>query len=358
MIWRKNKEAELSTVDVNILRKWTGQSNPVEEILKSSIQENLPPILTPYHLPILMHNVSDEYEFWKYYKEITDYSNNPEECYHRLEIPKRDEKVRVVYRICGGLELIQRWILINILNELKVSEHAKAYVKGTRLQENAYAHTGQKVVVKTDIKEFFNNINFLSVYNVFRQAGYPENVSVLFANLCCRKGQLVQGACTAPVLSNLCFKVLDDKISEFCKVREIIYTRYSDDMTFSGDFVPGELIVFLKKLLYAYGFTLNDKKTKVLYRHRRQTVTGAVVNDKAQPPKPYRRKIRQEMYYIKKYGLLEHMDMLKGEKEYVSPWHYVESLYGRINYVLQYNQNDEELKAWLHELDKIEQSIF
>ena len=345
-------------MDVHILRKKANHINPMEEILKSDIPENLPPILTVYHLPILMHNFPRVISFWRSFRELVHFSRHPEECYTCLQLPKRDGKMRTVYRVRGDLENVQRWILRNILDELPVSRHAMAYVKGKTLINNAGPHVGKKLVVKADIKDFFGNVKFISVYHVFKSAGYCESVAAFLANLCCCNGHIMQGACTSPALSNLCFKAIDDKISQFCKERDIIYTRYSDDMTFSGDFAPAELITYLRSLLKFYGFTMNDKKTKVLYSHHRQVVTGAVVNYMVQPPKDYRRRIRQEVYYIRKYGVLGHMDRLKDGKCYVSPVNYLESLIGRINYVLQFNPGDGELRGWIRELEDIEQSIF
>ncbi|MBQ8830778.1 MAG: RNA-directed DNA polymerase [Oscillospiraceae bacterium] len=358
MIWRKRERINLSELDVFVLRKYAGQTNPMEEILNSEIPENLPPILTPYHLPLFMHNFKKMYYFWENYRDIMKCSNEPREFYRRYDIMKRYGKMRTVYKVSGVLADVQHWILRNILDELPVSRHATAYAKGRKIMDNAAPHVGKKLVVKADITDFFGNVKYLSVYDVFKNAGYSKSVATLLANLCCCDGHIMQGACTSPALSNLCFTKIDSVISEFCTERGITYTRYSDDMTFSGDFAPSELITYLRRVLKFYGFTMNDKKTKVLYRHHRQTVTGAVVNDKPQPTKEYRRRIRQEMYYIRKYGVLGHMDRLKDEKSYVSPINYLENLYGRMNYVLQYTPDDEELKRWMHEVDRIEQSLF
>ncbi len=358
MIWRKREKVYLSTADVSILRKYAGHVNPMDEILKSDIPENLPPLLTPYHLPLFMHNFKRAYNFWECYRDIMSCSNHPEEYYRCHELPKRDGKVRKVYAVSGALAQVQHWILRNILDELPVNPHAMAYVKGKSLLDNANPHAGKKLVVKADIKDFFGSVKYVSVYHVFKSVGYSESVSTLLANLCCLRGHIMQGACTSPALSNLCFAVIDEKISAFCAERSITYTRYSDDMTFSGDFAPSELITYLRSLLKFYGFTMNDKKTKVLYRHHRQTVTGAVVNERPQPSKEYRRRIRQEVYFIRKYGVLGHMDRLKDNKCYVSPINYLESLIGRMNYVLQYTPDDEEMLSWMDEIDKIEQGLF
>ena len=85
-------------------------------------------------------------------------------------------------------------------------------------------------------------------------------------------------------------------------------------------------------------------------------ITGAVVNSKLQPTKEYRRKIRQEMYYLQKFGLLEHLERQQGD--YLTPFHYLDALYGKMNYVLQYLPDDEELLGWMREVDRIANSMF
>lgn len=85
----------------------------------------------------------------------------------------------------------------------------------------------------------------------------------------------------------------------WCRERGIAYTRYCDDMTFSGDFDAAALCSKVRSYLEAMGFTLNEKKTKLLTGDVRQSVTGIVVNDKLQVSREYRKKLRQEVYYCK-----------------------------------------------------------
>ena len=99
----------------------------------------------------------------------------------------------------------------------------------------------------------------------------------------------------------------DNYMGAWCEEREINYTRYSDDMTFSGLFDEKKLKRKVRNYLLAMGFELNEKKTRLLGRHTRQTVTGIVVNEKPDVGRAYRRKVRAEVYYCKKYGAVEHL---------------------------------------------------
>lgn len=131
----------------------------------------------------------------------------------------------------------------------------------------------------------------------------------------------------------------------WCRDRGIVYTRYCDDMTFSGDFRVSAVYGKVNGFLGAMGFELNQSKTKVLTRHVRQTVTGMVVNDKVQVPLPYRRALRQEVYYCLKYGVKEHLRH-RGETAYLAmgeegELRYLQSLCGRIGFVLSADPEDK-----------------
>ena len=120
-------------------------------------------------------------------------------------------------------------------------------------------------------------------------------------------------------------------------------------MTFSGDFDEREVIAFIKDELYKLGLFLKKRKTAVLIRSKRQTVTGIVVNEKVNLPKDYKKKIRQEMYYIKKFGLDEHLTRI-GVTDLQG---YVAALRGRIAFVLQTMPDDAEFLEYKAFLGKV-----
>jgi hypothetical protein len=134
----------------------------------------------------------------------------------------------------------------------------------------------------------------------------------------------------------------DETVGELCNKRKIAYTRYCDDMTFSGDFDEREMIAFVKGELRKLGLFLKNRKTALIPAYKRQTVTGLVVNEKINVAKEYKKKIRQEMYYIKKFGLDEHLNK-RGTSD---KQHYVRSLRGRIAFVLQTVPNDGEFMGY------------
>ncbi|MEY8354818.1 reverse transcriptase family protein [Lachnospiraceae bacterium 54-53] len=273
-------------------------------------------------------------------------SNHAERHYHPVRIPKRDGTARSLLVPDGLLKGIQKNILHNILDGYGVSDSATAYHKGAGAVPNARAHLGKNVVVKLDIKDFFGSISFPMVHaGAFSRRHFPPAVGTMLTSLCCCSEYLPQGAPTSPMISNLVMKNFDEYMKEWCRNRGISYTRYCDDMTFSGAFEPGTVIRKVSGFLKAMGFELNREKTRILYGNGRQAVTGIVVNEKLQVSKDYRRKLRQEVHYCLKYGVRSHLEAKTGGRQVLEGLEggnrYLLSLMGRIRYVLLVNPEDQ-----------------
>lgn len=276
----------------------------------------------------------------KYIKTIYSISNNIEKNYKIYKIKKRNGKYRTIYEPNLILKQIQKQILNNILNNKSISKYAKAYHKGIQLKDNAIPHINKEMILKLDIKDFFENISFLDIYNsCFPIEYFPKSVRMILTYLCTYDNHLTQGSPTSAYISNLVMKEFDEELGNWCNLRNISYTRYSDDMTFSGAFNPSELITKVRKMLYKLGLELNNDKIHIVYKSSSQNVTGIVVNEKMQVNVKYRNKIRQEIYYIKKFGLSSH---LKKCDINIDSKRYLNILYGRVLYVLQINENDKE----------------
>lgn len=289
----------------------------------------------------------------KYIKTIYSISNNIEKNYKVYKIKKRNGKYRTIYEPNSILKQIQKQILINILNNKSISKYAKAYHKGISLKDNAIPHINKKIILKLDIKNFFENISFLDVYNsCFSIEYFPKSVGFILTYLCTYDNHLTQGSPTSAYISNLIMKKFDEEIGNWCNINDISYTRYSDDMTFSGNFNPSELIIKIRKMLYKLGLELNNDKIHIVNKSQSQSVTGIIVNEKLQVNAKYRNKIRQEIYYIKKFGLKSHLNKCNIN---VNELKYLDKLYGRILYVLQINKFDQELlkyKKFIEELKR------
>ncbi len=290
-------------------------------------------------LNLINGNKSDEDKL----KLLYTISNNHLKYYEKKYIMKKDGTKRELLIPNKTLKMIQRNILHHVLKGLEVSKYACAYVPHKSLKDNALVHVGAKTILKLDIKNFFSNITFEQLYQSLPNTVFPPAVKVLLLKLCTYNDYLPQGAPTSPYLSNLVMKNFDNYIGDYCGKRNINYTRYSDDLTFSGDFDVLKLKNKVEGFLDTMGFSINFRKTKVLRNYERQIITGVVVNEKLNVPRKKRLKIRQEMYYIKKYGLDNHNKFTGDNVTYAKAL-------GKVNYCLFLNPSNKEFKTYQNEL--------
>lgn len=283
-------------------------------------------------------------------KTLYGLSNTLEKHYHTVYLPKSDGSKRKLSVPDLVLKLVQKSIADNILIQYPISKYAKAYKPGSSIQKNARPHVGKKKILKLDIEGFFDHILYSRVKDtVFYEEKYSESIRILLTMLCYYNDSLPQGAPTSPAITNIIMYDFDETVGAFCNEKNIAYTRYCDDMTFSGDFDEKEIISFVKNVLFKFGLHLNNRKTAVVPATKRQCVTGIVVNEKMNITKDYRKKVRQEVYYIRKFGLdgcLNNMGISDKER-------YLLSLKGRIAFVLQTIPNNCEFIEYKNFLDSI-----
>lgn len=263
--------------------------------------------------------------------------------YRRFSIKKRNGGLRDIEEPLPSLKYIQRWILYNILEKVEVSSFAKAYKRKSGLKENVRFHTNQEIVLNIDIKNFFPSIGLKNIENIFKGLGYSELISNLLAKLCTRNTVLPQGAPTSPYLSNIFLKEFDNEISKYCIDNKIKYTRYADDLTFSGDFNEDFLLNLVTEKITTLRLAINNEKTRISKKNSRQQVTGIIVNEKAQVPSSIRKKIRQDLYYIINKGIENHMKFKDIKKS-----NYISHLLGKVNFVLTFTPNDKEFIDYKH----------
>ena len=285
-------------------------------------------------------------------KTLYGLSNNLDKHYRNIFIPKHDGSKRKLSIPDLILKRVQRSIADNILADYPISRYAMAYTKGSSVQKNASLHVGKQKILKLDVDGFFDHITYSRVKDcVFCKENYSEPIRILLTMLCYYKESLPQGAPTSPAITNIIMYDFDEKIGKYCEENNISYTRYCDDITFSGDFDEKLVISFVKDELRELGLFLKSRKTAVIPKTKRQTVTGIVVNEKIGLTKEYKNKIRQEIYYIKKYGIDGHLSKI-GEP---NKQHYLNSLKGRVAFVLQTIPDDEEFlryKEFLKNMQK------
>ena len=281
----------------------------------------------------------------EYLKRAVRYTSS---YYRDFEIVKSNGGKRKISEPLPSLKEIQIWILDNILSQITVSAYAKAYRPNVTLIDNLKFHKNQPKVLTIDLKDFFSSIKQNSIEKIFLEMGYSKLISNLLSKLCTRDDCLPQGAPTSPCLSNIFFIPLDNEISKYCNNSKIRYTRYADDLSFSGNFDENALSKFVEQIVVNAKLLINPEKVKLMKKNTRQEVTGIVVNEKAQVVFYKRNKIRQDIFYIKKFGLDDHIKHTQINKS-----NYLEHIIGKVNFILHINPLDKEFidyKSYLYQL--------
>lgn len=252
--------------------------------------------------------------------------------YRTFSIPKKSGGKRVISEPNSKLKEIQRALCREIFYPKSYLIHkcAFAYVPHKQMRGCIDVHENKAVVMKADIKNFFGSVTEKHITDSFLYAfRMEEETAKIITELCTLNGVLPQGAVTSPILSNFVCRILDRRIYDYCQKHNIEYTRYADDMIFSGDFDTDALARYLVWALRDYyGFKLNYDKLKIMKKHQRQIVLGVLVNDKCRLTKEKRRELRQILYYAKKYGAEDCLACAGYDDE---------SLIGYINYAIDIN---------------------
>ena len=334
------------------------------------IQNQVPVLFTMGHLA---HSAGVPYQ---YINKVVSRTVDP---YKVFPIKKRSGGKRYICAPEPILQQMQRWIHDHILYSkgslCSIAGQATAFLPDTNHCVNANRHLGAKWLIKIDIQDFFESISERQVYRVFRSFGYSSLVSLGLTRVCTRAlhwqdrrltkkvkrwqskteykfsneftvGYLPQGAPTSPVLANLVCRELDKNLSDLAAGSFLTYSRYADDMVFSGDFADrGEAIEFLNRAIRVVtkqGFRINRLKTGIRKEGSRRVVTGLLVDgDKVRVPKQYKDQIKQELYYLEKFGVDDHCRRLseKISQKYSKPATpknkiaYLLRLSGKIRYV-------------------------
>ena len=256
----------------------------------------LPIIFEAEHLALLV-GLKPQVLYWAI--------NVPTDFYRSFEMPKRSGGTRTIEAPLPSLLLAQRWISENILSSVRVHEAAHGYVSGRSHITHACNHISGQHCFKADLQDFFGSISFDHVENVFRRMGYLPLLASQMAGICCLHGRLPQGAATSPTLSNIIAWPLDRVLSELADDNNIIYTRYSDDLCFSGPNIILQFTEIVERTVESFGFRLNREKSMLMREGGRRIITGiSLSSGSPKPPRSFRRKARQDVHRIVSKGVM------------------------------------------------------
>ena len=213
---------------------------------------------------------------------------------HRIQ--KKRGGIREINEPDSDLKRLQRKILARMLTGVPLSRNAHGFIRGRSIRTNATAHTRHRVVLNVDIRNFFGSLppeQVRAAIAQVRRGALTAAAVDLLVKVVTRAGALPQGAPTSPVITNIALRRVDGILNKASARVGIRYTRYADDLTFSGADGPVQRIVpLVRDVLRAVGLELHPDKTHVYRSGRRQLVTGLVVNDRPNLPRRDRRKLR------------------------------------------------------------------
>jgi len=228
-----------------------------------------------------------------------------------------------------------------------------SYRKNISIFDNALIHQNQPVLYHFDLYKFFDTITENRIFGFFRLLGYAPNLALDFAKittipLCTEYikmlstdkaipkkfpldknlGRLPQGAPTSPMLSNFILSKLDMRFRCLSEKSFINYSRYADDLIFSGQKENLPSLKLIKRIIDEEGFFVNNKKTKIMTKGQKQYVTGLTVTNGVHVPKKFKKDIVNALYYCRKYGVQNHLKKIHSEKTGFKDW-----LLGKIFFV-------------------------
>ncbi len=232
-------------------------------------------------------------------------SRNPEHYRHCWQVKPKSGRYRLIESPKVLLKFAQRQVLRKILHAIPPHEAARGFRSGCSVRDFVEPHTGKELLVRFDLEDFFPSITAARVLQIFLTAGYPESVARALTRVTTHAApasvleekslgwperrrlatpHLPQGAPTSPALANLSAFRLDCRLVSLAKAAGADYTRYADDLLFSGgeDFArqARRFEVAVGAIIIEEGFRPNHHKTRVLRQGQKQHAAGLVLNEK------------------------------------------------------------------------------
>jgi RNA-directed DNA polymerase len=298
---------------------WRSDMRPVivQVLRRAPIQRPPPPRLREVALPQLPTlgdlaswlevEAADLDWFADRWRVMPHSAETPLHHYSYKAIEKRDGRCRLIEIPKSRLRSVQRKILGSLLERVPPHDCVHGFRKGRSTVSYAAPHAGKAVVIRFDLADFFASIHAPRVHALMRTLGYPQEVARALTALCTnrvpsarllapdvhgkmewlerqryRTRHLPQGAPTSPALANLCAFRLDLRLAGLARAIGATYTRYADDLAFSGDEdlarVVERLSVRVAAIALEEGFAIQLRKTRVMRSGMRQHLAGVVVN--------------------------------------------------------------------------------
>jgi RNA-directed DNA polymerase len=314
--WREKKQKEIIYLGEDV----SGGLNRTEGNQERLQSNSLPLCKTAEEIAAAMGFSVGELRFLAFDRKTSTTSH-----YIRFKIPKKTGGERQISAPMPRLKRAQHWILSNILEKLELHDAAHGFRRDRSILTNAQPHVAADVIINFDLKDFFPSISYKRVKGLFQSFGYSEAAATIFGLLCTEAEieeveldgktyfvaisdrHLPQGSPASPAITNLLCRRLDRRLVQMAQELGFTYTRYADDLTFSG---AGESLRHICNILRRTesivaheGFAINQQKTRILRKNRQQEVTGIVVNSHPNISRETLKRFRATLYQIEKDGL-------------------------------------------------------
>lgn len=280
--------------------------------------------------------------------------------YHYRWVPKRSGGLRLIEIPKERLRRIQQKILRQILDLVPPHPAAHGFRRGHSCVTHAALHTAKRAVVRMDLKDFFPSIQLARIHAMFEKLGYPASVAGTLARICVNRvpngafseeaggaalawserqalksPHLPQGSPCSPAVANLCAYRLDIRLDALAQSLDATYSRYADDLVFSGDRVferaAGRLHIQVAAIALEEGFRVNTRKTRLMREGTRQQVTGVVVNRHANVARDEYDRLKATLTNCVRHGpASQNHDRRPDFRAYLA---------GRVSYVMMVNRH-------------------
>ena len=285
-------------------------------------------------------------------KKLVYLANNKK--YREFYIKKRDGRDRVIDAPEKDLIEIQRIILKEILYKKRFAHPScHGFVRKKSIITNARKHTDKNILWKVDIKDFFPSITKKRILALFLYLGFSQDLSNMLSELVTYKDRLPQGAPTSPYLSNLVCKKMDVRLYRYAKIVNLYYSRYADDIIFSGITISGSIMNQIKTIINNEGFEINEQKTRLMGKGSRQVACGLIVNKNVDLGRKKILNIRAIIFRCERRGIWnEIMSNTNIHKRYYHLEHFKYHLLGKI--ALLKNTNPDKWLKLKSRIDKLD----
>jgi retron-type reverse transcriptase len=279
----------------------------------------LPQVATAKALSDAMGVSLAELRFLSYSRDISRINH-----YQHFTLPKKTGGERLISAPMPRLKRAQYWVLANILEKIPLHNAAHGFRPGRSIVSNAQPHCQARIVLNHDFKDFFPSLNYPRIRGLYRSLGYGEQVATILALLTTeadmqqveldgdhyyvKQGEryLPQGAPSSPALTNILCRRLDARLQGAAQSLGFRYTRYADDLTFSGGRDSAKnlrkLQWRLERIVAEEGFQLHPEKSRVMRNSAQQEVTGIVVNEKPSIDRKTLRRFRALLHRMERQG--------------------------------------------------------